>query len=76
MRLGIDPKLSDVKLQLQETYAPKKSVFAKWSYRFRKYPYVDIRILGQNQIIIHGGQFQAFDIEFIILTKMMRNNQK
>ena len=48
MRLGADPKLSDVKVQLQETYAPKKIVFAKWSYRFRKHPDVDISILGRN----------------------------
>ena len=45
---AVDPKLSDVKLQLQETYAPKKIVFSKWSYRFRKHPDVDISILGRN----------------------------
>ena len=49
VRLRVNPKLSDVKLQLQETYAPKKIVFAQWSYRFLKQPDVDIRILGRNR---------------------------
>ena len=48
VRLRVDPKLSDVKLELQETYAPKKIVFSKGSYRFRKHPGVDVIILGRN----------------------------
>ena len=68
VRLQVDPKLSDVKLQLQETYAPKKIVFSKWSYRFRKHPDVDIVILGRNgdnnpRWTIPSVRYRAYNID-------------
>ena len=66
--MGVRPKLVDVKVKMKEIYAPKTINFSKWSCKFRKYPDVDITVLGRNgdnnpQWTIPSIEHRAYNVE-------------